>query len=374
MRVLIATDKFKGCMSAAVAANAIANALRRTLPGVVCDICPIADGGEGTVEAVVAARNGGWREVETRDARSRHVRSRYGLLRDGGTLEAVMEMSAASGLAMVSDLPSDPATASTYGTGMMLRDAIGLQVARIIIGIGGSATNDAGIGMAAALGYRFLDAGGSSLEPVIRNMNRLAKIESPETGEFPAILVACDVANPLLGVDGCTRVFGPQKGVNDFGFYESRLQHLADIIERDFGVDHRQVPGAGAAGGLGFGLMAFCGAKLTGGFDLIAAIMGLRDRVAAADLVITGEGRLDIQTLHGKGPIGVARMARALNKPVAAFAGIIEDPDPLNYHFDLLHAIKPDTMPLAEAMRHGPQLLEAAVADRSSAIAALLKS
>ena len=374
MRVLIATDKFKGCMSAAVAADAIANALRRTLPGVVCDVCPIADGGEGTVEAVVAARNGSWREAATRDAYHRPIRTRYGLVSDGGAFEAVMEMSAASGLTMVSDLPLEPATASTYGTGMMLRDAMDLQVARIIIGIGGSATNDAGIGMAAALGYRFLDASGASLEPVIRNMDRLAKIEAPGLGPFPTILVACDVANPLLGVDGCTRVYGPQKGVGDFAFFESRIQHLADIVERDLGVDHRQVPGSGAAGGLGFGLMAFCGARLTGGFDLIAGLIGVRDRIAAADLVITGEGRLDTQTLHGKGPIGVARMARALNKPVAAFAGTIDDPDHLRSHFDLLHAIKPDTMPLADAMSRGPQLLEAAVADRSPAIAALLQS
>jgi glycerate kinase len=272
---------------------------------------------------------------------------------------------------MVSDLPLDPAFASTLGTGLMLQDAIERDVSRIVIGIGGSATNDAGIGMAAALGFRFLDADGEPLTPIIEHMDKLAKIERGDLG-MPEILVACDVNNPLLGPHGCTRVYGQQKGVQDFAFFESRLQHLADIVRRDLGVDHREVPGAGAAGGLGFGLMSFCGAKLTSGFDLIADLVHLRARIAAADLVITGEGRLDAQTLHGKGPMGVADMARELGKPVAAFAGAIEAEDPLRTRFDLLCAIKPKDMPLAEAMQRGPELLENAVLSQSRALLDLL--
>ncbi len=371
MRILVAIDKFKGSIAATAAAQAIESALKQALPGVECDSCPIADGGEGTAEAVIAALRGEWCSVPTSDARKRPAVARYGLVRDGSTLEAVMEMSTASGLAMVSDLPLDPATATTGGTGWMMQDAINRGVSRIVIGIGGSATNDGGIGMAHVLGFGFFDADGSPLEPEIQNMDRLARITTPTRFDLPEILVACDVNNPLLGPQGCTRVYGPQKGVTDFDFFESRLQRLADIAKRDLGIDHRDVPGAGAAGGLGFGLMTFCKARLTSGFDLIADLVHLRDRVAAADLVITGEGRLDAQTLHGKGPMGVADVARALGKPVAAFAGAIGAEDQLRTRFDLLCAIKPAEMPLAEAMRRGAELLEAAVLSQSPALQAL---
>ncbi|MDZ4404025.1 glycerate kinase [Prosthecobacter sp.] len=371
MRILIAIDKFKGSIPAAVAAKSIEKALKQAIPEVECDLCPIADGGEGTAEAVIAALNGEWCENATFDAQNRPVTARYGLVRDEGRLEAVMEMSAASGLAMVSDLSLDPATATTHGTGLMLLDAIERGTDRIVIGIGGSATNDAGIGMAAALGFRFLDADSTPLEPIISHMDRLAKIERSSLS-MPEILVACDVNNPLLGPHGCTRIYGPQKGIQDFGFFESRLQHLADIIKRDLGVDHRDIPGAGAAGGLGFGLMSFCGAKLTSGFDLIADLVHLRRRIAAADLVITGEGRLDAQTLHGKGPMGVADMARELGKSVAAFAGAIEAENQLRTRFDFLCAIKPKDMSLAEAMQRGPELLHNAVLQQSSALLVLL--
>lgn len=374
MRILIAIDKFKGSMPAATAAKAIETALQQGIPDIHCDPCPIADGGEGTAEAVITAQNGEWCDIATFDAQSRPVTARYGLIRTGDHLEAVMEMSAASGLALISDLPLNPATASTYGTGLMLQDAITRRAKRIIIGIGGSATNDAGIGMAAALGYRFLDGAGKPLTPLIQNMDRLAKIERSETRTPSEILVACDVNNPLLGTHGCTRVYGPQKGVVDFEFFESRLKHLADIAKRDLGVDHRDVPGAGAAGGLGFGLMTFCEARLTSGFDLIAEMIHLRDRIAAADLVITGEGRLDTQTLHGKGPMGVAVMARTMKKPVAAFAGAIESEDQLRTQFDLLCAIKPHAMPLAEAMQRGPALLETTVLHQASALRALAQA
>lgn len=371
MRILIAIDKFKGSFPATVAARAIASALNQTLPEAVCDLCPMADGGEGTAEAVVTALSGEWCEAATFDAQNRPVTARYGLVRETGGQEAIMEMSAASGLAMVSDLMLNPAVATTHGTGLMLQDAIERGVRRIVIGIGGSATNDGGIGMAAALGFRFVDAAGAALDPIIDHMDRLARIEAPDA-DFPEILVACDVNNPLLGVHGCTRVYGPQKGVTDFEFFEKRLQQVADIARRDLGVDHRDVPGAGAAGGLGFGLMTFCGARLTSGFELIADLVHLRERISSADLVITGEGRMDAQTLHGKGPMGVSDMARELGKPIAAFAGAIEAEDQLRTRIDFLCAIKPAEMPLAEAMRRGPELLEAAVITQSTALCGLL--
>lgn len=370
MRILIAIDKFKGSISATTATAAIESALKESILGVECDACPIADGGEGTAEAVVEALKGSWCETATYDAQNRSVAARYGLIVNESQLQAVMEMSAASGLAMVSDLPLSPATASTHGTGMLIKDAQERGVRRIIIGIGGSATNDGGIGMAAALGFRFLDAAGEALEPVIANMDRLAKIE-PGTLRLPEILVACDVNNPLLGPTGCTQVYGPQKGVEDFAFFESRLAHVAEIALRDLGTDHRDVPGAGAAGGLGFGLMTFCGARLTSGFDLIADLVHLRKRIATADLAITGEGRLDAQTLHGKGPMGVANMARELGKPVAGFAGAIQAEEQLRTSFDFLYAIKPAEMPLAEAMQRGAELLKTAVLQQAQALRAL---
>ena len=184
--------------------------------------------------------------------------------------------------------------------------------------------------------------------------------------------VACDVSNPLLGPLGCTRVYGPQKGVTCFDFFEHRLQRLAETVKRDLGQDVADIPGAGAAGGLGYGLMAFCGAELVSGFDLVAEAVQLRERIAAADLVITGEGRLDAQTLHGKGPVGVAQMARALGKPVAAFAGAIDESPELKACFDLAVAIKPPEMSVAEAMAAGTRLLETAVLGHVPAIRRLL--
>ncbi|MBL9133119.1 MAG: glycerate kinase [Verrucomicrobiaceae bacterium] len=358
MRILIAPDKFKGSLSATTVAQIIAEAFQKHPGRCELDLCPIADGGEGTAEAIITAKNGQWVDCSTVDAQNRPVTARYGLVVDPGPAEAVMEMSAASGLAIVSDLPLDPATASTHGTGLMMLDAICRGAKRTVIGIGGSATNDGGTGMARALGFRFLDEQGGELETLPRDLDRLARIEAPAAGR-PTILVACDVTNPLLGPEGCTRVYGPQKGVKDFDAFESRLERLVRIVRRDLGVNPAEVPGAGAAGGLGYGLMAFCGAKLTSGFDLIADIIDLRRRVQAADLVITGEGRLDAQTLHGKGPMGVALMAREHGKRVAAVAGLIEARDALAPHFDHLIQVKPESMPVAEAMQRGRELLAA---------------
>ncbi|GEP43023.1 glycerate kinase [Brevifollis gellanilyticus] len=371
MRILLASDKYKGSLTATQVAATLRRVLEKEIPGVVCDVCPIADGGEGTTEAMITALGGEWVEVPTFDAQGRAVTARYGLISTGDALEAVMEMSAASGLAMVSDRPLDPTTASTYGTGVMMQDALERGAQKILIGIGGSATNDGGTGMAQALGFHFLDAAGKTLECVPRDLDQLASITTPPVRPIK-VQVACDVNNPLLGPQGCTRVYGPQKGVNCFDFFEYRLGKLADGVKRQLGVDAAEVPGAGAAGGLGYGLIAFCGAELVSGFDLVADAVNLKQRIAAADLVITGEGRLDAQTLHGKGPVGVAQMARAMGRRVAAFAGAIDESPALRAHFDLAHAIKPAEMPLAEAIARAEELLEAAVRKAMPEIRALL--
>jgi glycerate kinase len=361
MRILIASDKFKGSLSAPQVAGVLRRVLERGLPGVVCDLCPIADGGEGTVEAMTTALGGQRVETATLDAQGRALRATYGLVEAAGERLAVLEMSAASGLALVQDLPLEPATANTVGTGRMMQDALRQGAGRLVIGIGGSATNDAGTGMAAALGWSFLDDEGRALPCLPRDLDRLAHIVPPASPLRVAIQVACDVDNPLLGPQGCTRIYGPQKGVQDFAWHEARLERLAATVRRDLGVVAEDRPGAGAAGGLGYGLMVFCGAQLVSGFDLIASAIRLQERMAAADLVITGEGRLDAQTLHGKGPVGVAQMARALGKKVAAFAGSVEDTPALRAQFDLARAIKPETLPLPEAIARAEELLERAV-------------
>lgn len=373
MRVLIASDKYKGSLTASQVAAIISQELEKALPpGTEFDLCPIADGGEGTTEAMVTALGGEKRWVETVDAQGRALRASYGWCAG----QAIMEMSAASGLALVSDLPLQPEMASTYGTGVMMREALDQGAQSIVIGIGGSATNDGGLGLAAALGYVFWDANGQKVEPCLREILRAVRIDASAAlcprGKRPPVRVACDVDNPLLGEKGATRVYGPQKGVRDFAWFEERLAHLADLASRDLGVDPRESPGAGAAGGLGWGLMVFAGGELTHGFDLVAAQIGLAERVAAADLVITGEGRLDGQTLHGKGPVGIAQMARRLGKKVAAFAGSVEDSAELRAHFDLACATKPEAMPLPEALARAEELLAQAVRSRAADLSRLL--
>ena len=370
MRILLAFDKFKGTLTAKAASEAVMCGLQRAGVQAEFEICPIADGGEGFTDAMITALGGEWREAQVHDAQGREITARYGLIHGDGKLDAVMEMSAASGLAIVRDLPLDPRTASTRGTGEMMLDAMEQGVHRIIIGIGGSATNDGGSGMASVLGYEFLDEAGRVLAEMPRDLEGVSRI-AKEHRIACEVLVASDVTNPLLGEHGATRVYGGQKGVTDFAFFESRLQKLADLVTRDFGCDHREVPGAGAAGGLGFGLMSFCGAQLRSGFDLVAEITSLRDRIAKADLVLTGEGKLDGQTLHGKGPMGVAQMAREFGKPVAAIAGIIEQHPALQESFGALIQAKPQDMPSDVAMKRAPELLEECVARNAGALTKL---
>lgn len=360
MRILLALDKFKGSLTTRQASDAVTRGLKRDWPEVEIEVCPIADGGEGFTEAVLMALGGRWCETPAHDACGRVIQARYGMIQQHGKTEAIMEMSVVSGLAMVSDLPLDPFSASTLGTGEMMLHAIENGAQRIIIGIGGSATNDGGSGMASVMGYDFFDAHGKRVSVLPAEIERVERIvrSRPFSCE---VVVACDVTNPLLGEHGSTRVYGPQKGVRDIDFFEARLARLAEITQRDLGCDYRYEPGAGAAGGLGFGLMSFCGAHLQSGFDLVADITGLFQRIQQADLIITGEGKLDAQTLHGKGPMGVAAMARKAGKPVIGIGGMIETSDDLISRFDGLLQIKPDDMAIPEAIARAAELLEETV-------------
>jgi glycerate kinase len=370
MRILLALDKFKGSLTAKQAADAVVRGLERGGVEAEIEICPIADGGEGFTESVLTALGGEWREAPAHDAQGRPVMARYGLIRHHDHLEAIMEMSAASGLALVSDLPLDPATASTAGTGEMMLHAMQNGAERILIGIGGSATNDGGTGMASVLGCQFYDVGGKPLSRLPADLDLIRRI-AKERMVHCEVVVACDVCNPLLGEHGCTRVYGPQKGVKDVTFFEERMTRLADMVTRDLGCDYRERAGAGAAGGLGFGLMSFCGAELKCGFDLVADVTGLHERVTRADLVITGEGKLDAQTLHGKGPMGVAEMAREAGRPVIGVGGIIDASEELRSRFRALWQVKPEAMGIPEAIARAGELLEETVAHRSKEIARL---
>lgn len=367
MHILLAFDKFKGSLTAKDASEAVARGLRKHGASFDLEICPIADGGEGFTDAVMTALGGTWCEAPVLDAQGRSLVARYGVIQREGHREAVMEMSAASGLALVSDLPLNPAMANTFGTGQLMRHALEQRVDRILIGIGGSATNDGGSGMAAALGYEFLTQTGERITELPLRLDQVARIVGP--GRFPCeVVVACDVTNPLLGEHGATRVYGPQKGVKDFAYFESRLERMANVIERDLGSACRECSGAGAAGGLGFGLMSFCGARLQAGFDLVADVTELSDRMKKADIVVTGEGRLDSQTLHGKGPCGVARMARDYGKRVIGVGGLVEKSPAMQELFDHLIEVKPASMAVPEAMRRAGELLEMAAFEHARGI------
>ncbi len=339
MRVLVAPDKFKGSLSARQVAENIALGIGDVIPDVQIEIAPVADGGEGTAEVIHDSLGGEWVTCASHDALGGRIEARYVWIRDQGT--AVMEMSEAAGMRRLKDGVRDIMCASTFGVGEMLLDATKRVARKIIVGLGGSATNDGGFGMARALGFRFFDERHNEIEKAVELIS-VTGIEAsvatdvssvPSLKSQPAsasggplqmkIVAACDVKNPLLGETGATRTFGPQKGATSeqLEILERALTRLADTVTRELGCDFRNKPGAGAAGGLGFGLMSFCGAELRPGFDVVADAVELEKKIKSADVVITGEGKLDSQTLEGKAPAGVARLARKFGKRVFAVVG-----------------------------------------------------
>jgi glycerate kinase len=302
--------------------------------------------------------------LETRivpDALGRPVSASFAVVSHHGESVAVIDMSAASGLWRVGEGERNPWRASTRGTGELIRAAVGLGVSQIYLGLGGSATNDGGAGMAAALGYRFLDALGQEITELPAQLLQAVRLERTSLA-LPPVLAACDVTNPLLGAHGATAVYGPQKGIGAeaLAAQENRVAHLATLVERDLGFMGRDDEGAGAAGGLGYGAKAFCGAELISGFHLVAELTGLRDLLDTVDAVITGEGSLDRQTLNGKGPHGVAGLARGLGKTVVALAGRVERGCGVEDAFDLARPIAPEGTPVEESIRNAGEWLEIA--------------
>ncbi len=367
MRILVAPQEFKGSLSARQAAEAIGRGLRRALPDAEIDLLPLADGGPGTVDALVEATGGRFVSTEAHDPLGRLLRARWGVLGGREASAAIIEMAAVSGLALLGREERDPERTSTFGTGELLRAALAAGHRRIIVGVGGSATNDGGAGLAQALGARLLDAGGVELPAGGAALVRLALIDVSALDprlEDSEVVVAADVTNPLCGPEGASMLYGAQKGASEAVAREldAALAHYAEIVRRDLDIDVANVLGAGAAGGLGAGLIAFCGARVLPGFEVVAEAVGLVEHVRQADLVVTGEGRLDRQSAFGKTTVGVARYAREAGKPVVALAGSIEggSTGEAARPFDAVFALAPDLASVEDAMARAADLLSRA--------------
>lgn len=356
-RILIAPDKFKGSLTAPQAAEAIAAGVRKSYPHALLDLCPIADGGEGFMATLAAAMKGKWVSCPAVDPLGRAIDSRYVLAETEDGTVAILEMAEASGLWRLAPTERDPLRATTRGTGMQIAHAVAAHsVVRIILGLGGSATNDGGAGMAAALGIDFLDADGHAVNPIPAYLSAVVRVDATRRISLPPVIAACDVDNPLLGARGATAVFSTQKGstTDSRAVLEAALSHLVEITSA---VDAAHTPGAGAAGGLGFGLMHFTGARLTSGFDLLADLLDLETRIKTADLVITGEGSIDHQSLSGKGPVALARLAKRHAVPVAGFCGCTDQAARDSGVFTSLHALADSGLPLETLISQAASLL-----------------
>ncbi len=327
MKILIAPDSFKESLNALEVCRAVKSGFTQIFPDADCTLLPMADGGEGTSAVLSYALGGRWKEVRVHDPMMQPIIAKYLLLPDA---TAVIEIAQACGLHLLTANKRNPLSTSSFGVGEMIADALEEGVKRIIIGLGGSSTNDAGLGMLMALGIMFYDYDGDSLAQGGLQLARLQQID--KTKFNPKVLdtifaVACDVTNPLCGPLGASTIFGPQKGANpeQVVMLDNALSNFATICSQHFdNKDSQNIAGAGAAGGLGFALMTFCNAKLQSGFDTVATAVDLTQHIASADLVITGEGKLDAQTSMGKVASGVSQLAKAHNKPVIAICGSVD--------------------------------------------------
>ncbi len=368
MKIVIASDSFKGSLASIEVAQSIEMGILDVFPS--CDVVKVAvaDGGEGTMDALCQSLGGKVVRIPVEDPIGRTINASYVILEDGNT--AVLEMSSASGLTLLTPAERNPMLTSTYGTGQLIDDAIGRGCRRFLVGIGGSATNDAGMGMLTALGYRFLDAEGNELPGAGPSLSKVCGIDCSGVSQAvrdSEFIVACDVDSPLYGPDGAAYVFAPQKGADPdmVKALDDGLRHYADVVasytgkipmhggpsctgETSIMKDAASMPGAGAAGGLGYAFVAFFGARLQRGVDMVLDAVGFDSIIEGADLVITGEGRIDAQTLTGKTPYGVLQRASRQNIPVIALAGSVALDD--SSGFTAIRQITPPDMQLSEAM------------------------
>lgn len=363
MKIVLAPDSFKESMTAKETCEAIERGLKKVIPNLECVSVPMADGGEGTTQSLVDATNGEFYTIEVTGPLGERREARFGLLGDKKT--AILEMAAASGLELVPREKRDATITTTFGTGELIKGALDKNVETILIGIGGSATNDGGAGMVQALGGKLLDKDGKEIGFGGGELTKLDRIDISNLDERlknVKIIVACDVQNPLTGPTGASHIFGKQKGANEEqrDLLDNNLKHYAEIIRRDLKKDVENIPGAGAAGGLGAGLMAFLSAELRKGVDIVVEYSKLEEKVQGADLVITGEGSIDGQTRFGKTPYGVAKTAQKYEIPVIALAGNVgKDIDVLyDYGFTAIFPILPRVESLEDAIAHGKENIE----------------
>ena len=368
MKVVIAPQSFKGSISALNAARAMEEGVRRVVSDVETVLVPVADGGDGTLETLVEATGGDIRSATVTGPIGKAVTAEWGALGDGET--AMIEMARTSGLAILTLDERDPLRATTYGLGEVIREALDAGFRSFIVGIGGSATNDAGAGMAQALSVRLLDEAGNDLPPggaALADLRRIDTSGLDERAVEASFSVACDVSNPLTGPEGASAVYGPQKGATPelVPQLDAALKNFAEVVERDFGTSIDSVSGAGAAGGLGGGMMAFLGGSLRAGVDIVLDQVGLDEKLEGADLVITGEGQLDFQTVYNKAPIGVAWRAKERGIPVIAISGSLGKgfEDVHAEGIDAVSSIVCAPMTLDEASTRGGELIADAVAE-----------
>ena len=353
MKIVVAIDSFKGSLTSLQAGNAAAEGIARVYPDMQAEIFPIADGGEGTVIALTTALGGQLQTVQALDPLGRTISCEYGIV--GET--AVIEMSCAAGITLLTAEERNPLNTTTYGVGQVIADAISKGCRDFIVGIGGSATNDGGIGMLQALGFGILDQNGQQVPMGGAGLEKIASITAENA--LPALKdcsfrIACDVTNPLCGETGCSAIYGPQKGATPeiVAKMDSWLGSYADKVKAVFPNSDKNTPGAGAAGGIGFAFLSFLGGKPYSGIDLILGELRIEDKIKDADLVITGEGRLDAQTVMGKAPIGIARIAKKYHKPVIAFSGCVTPQTSVcnDHGIDAFFPIVKGACTLAEAM------------------------
>ena len=355
MKIVLAIDSFKGSLTSTEAGKAASEALHDILPNCQTEIVPIADGGEGMLAVMLNTAGGKIHTLDAHNPCMEQANASYGISIDGRT--AFIEMAAISGLPLITPDQRNPWETTTYGTGELILDALKKGCTHIILGIGGSATNDAGTGMLQALGFRFLDAEGKALGQGGKILEGIAFIDTSH--QHPLLkdvhfTVACDVQNPFFGPDGAAYVYARQKGADDpmIAQLDKGMRHFAEVVRSQTGCDISYLPGSGAAGGMGGGIMAFLNAELKSGADLLLDLSRFEERIAKADLIITGEGRMDRQSLMGKIPGKILEKGLSKSIPVVAIAGSIEDEDALlQAGFKGVYATKPENMPLEEAMK-----------------------
>lgn len=358
VKIVLAPDSFKESMTAKEVCKAMEKGIKNADNKIHCIHVPMADGGEGTMQSLIDATNGKIYSLKVKDPLGQEVEAQYGILGDGVT--GILEMASASGIQLVPPRERNPLITTTYGTGQLIKACLDKGVKRLLIGIGGSATNDGGVGALQALGARFLDIEGQELGFGGGNLHKLANIDLTDFDirlKNTAIEVACDVSNPLCGEKGASYVFGPQKGATPeiIEQLDSNLRHYALVIKKQFNIDIIDVPGAGAAGGLGAGLMAFLNGSLKKGIEIVVKYSGLEEKIKDCDMVWTGEGSIDFQTQYGKTPLGVAEIAKKYDKPVIALAGRVGDNIDILYEkgIDAIFGIMREACSLEKALSDG---------------------